>query len=259
MGISSADPVPPVCFADNIIRLARLLCDVFVTGDLDDDALRANVLGVAIEKHQTSPSMYPPRGEIARWAMRAWGPHLRHDSTPVSYQIRVIAALVHIMGIINFHRKRATLLNELLHLFVPRLVQARLVGASEWGLHPNAAQSLVRQTSGDDGLVDLMTSLIKVYGVGNPLDDMAAYGWPTLRAHILKECIAFCEALPHPSGVAYFTSLLFNADADSIEKDEKIRLAGNLPRIVGASRKMGKVVEADYWNPFVVKNIKIIK
>lgn len=259
MGFPSVDPIPPVCFADHIVRLAKLLCDVFVTGDLDDDVLRASVLGIPVEANQTTPSMYPPRGEIARWAMRAWGPHLIHESVPISYRIRIIAALAHIMGVINFHRKRATLLNELLHLFVPQLVQARVVGASEWGLHPNAAENLVHLSSEDDGLVDLMDSLIQVYGTGVPLDDTPAYGWPSLRAHILKECIAFCEALPHPAGIAHFTSLLFTAAADSIVKDEQIRLAGNLPRVAGSSRKRGKLVEADYWDSFVVQNIEILK
>lgn len=259
MVFPSVDPVPPVCFADNIIRLARLLCDVFVTGDLDYDVLQANVLGMPVEKRQATSNMYPPRGEIARWAMRAWGSHLLHDSVPISYRIRIISALVHIMGTINFHRKRATLLNELLHLFVPQLVHARVIGASEWGLHPNAAQSLVIQSSEDDGLVDLMESLIKVYGAGVPIDDKPPYGWPALRAHILKECIAFCEALPHPAGVAHFTSLLLTAAADSIDKDEQIRLAGNLPRVAGTSKKRDRIVEADYWDLFVVQNIEIHK
>jgi trafficking protein particle complex subunit 9 len=258
MAPSSVDPVPPVCFPDNIIRLAGLLCDVYTTGDLDDVVLQANVLGIPVDSRQSTPSMYPPRGEIARWAMRAWGPHLTHDSIPVSHRIRIIAALVHIMGKIGFLRKRATLLNEMLHLFIPQLVQARLVGASESGLHPNAAQSCVHQTT-DDGLVSLMDSLIKVYGVGVPLDDRQTSGWPSLRAHILRECIAFCDALPHPGGVAHFTSLLFMVAADGIEKDEQIRLAGNLPRIVGTSKKRGNMVEADYWDMFVVQNVEIFK
>lgn len=253
------DPVPPICFPDNIIRLARLLCDVYATGDLDDPVLQANVLGVPVDSRQSTPSMYPPRGEIARWAMRAWGPHLSHDSVPMSYRIQIIAALAHIMGTIGFLRKRAMLLNEMLHLVIPQLVQARVVGASESGLHPNAAQSLLHQTADDDGLVSLMDSFIKVYGVGVPLDNRQTSGWPSLRTHILRECIDFCDALPHPAGMARFTSLLFTVAADGIEKDEQIRLAGNLPRIVGASKRSSKMIEVDYWDMFVVQNIEILK
>jgi trafficking protein particle complex subunit 9 len=259
MGPSSVDPIPPVCFPDNIIRLARLLCDVYATGDLDDVVLQANVLGIPVDSRQSTPSMYPPRGEIARWAMRAWGPHLTHDSMPMSHRIRIIAALVHIMGTIGFRRKRATLLNEMLHLFIPQLVQARVIGASESGLHPHAAQSFVHQTTDDDGLVSLMDSLIKVYGVSVPLDDRQTLGWPSLRTHILRECIAFCDALPHPAGIAHFTSLLFTVASDGVGKDEQIRLAGNLARITGESKKRGKTVEADYWDMFVVQNIEILK
>ena len=203
--------------------------------------------------------MYPPRGEIARWAMRAWGSHLGHETVPLSHQIRVISTLVNIMGAIGFHRKRSALLSDLLHLFVPQLVQARVVGASEWGLHPNAAQTYVSHNPTDDGLVELMNSLVGVYGVQPAQDDRGTFGWPSLRAHILKECIAFCEALPHPAGVAHFTSLLFSIAPDGLEKDEQIRLASNLPRIAANSRRRGTAIEADYWDEYVVQDIEVAK
>ena len=191
--------------------------------------------------------------------MRAWGPHLDTESLPTTLRIRILAALVHIMGTIGFRRRRAALLNELLHLFIPALVQARVVGASEFGLHPNAAQPLVSPISEDDTLVHLMDSLIQVYGINPASDDRPAYGWGELRTHILKEAISFCEALPHLAGTAHFTSLLFSLAGEGIEKDEQIRLAGNLPRVVGATRKQGQVVEAEYWDLFVVQNIEIMK
>lgn len=221
--------------------------------------LRANVLGVSIIRKSSSANMYPPRGEIARWAMRAWGSHLGHETVPLSHQIRVISTLVNIMGTIGFHRKRSALLSELLHLFIPQLVQARVVGASEWGLHPNAAQTYVSHNPTDDGLVKLMNSLVTVYGVQPAQDDRGISGWPSLRAHILKECIAFCEALPHPAGVAHFTSLLFSIAPDELEKDEQIRLASGLPRIAAASRRRGTAIEADYWDEFLVQDIEVAK
>ena len=259
MAPSSPEPVPPICFSDNILRLARLLCDVYATGELDSAALRANVLGIPVERNPGAYCMYPPRGEVARWAMRAWGPHLQIETIPTTLRIRILAALVHIMGTIGFRRRRAALLNQLLHLFIPQLVQARVVGASEYGLHPNAAQPLVSPDSDDDTLVELMDSLTRVYGVDIPNDDRVAYGWADLKSHILKEAISFCEALPHAGGVAHFTSLLFALTGDKIDKDEQIRLAGNLPRIVGTTRKRGQVVEAEYWDLFVVQKIEIIK
>jgi trafficking protein particle complex subunit 9 len=259
LGSSSVDPLPLVCFPDHIIRLATLLCDVFAKGVLDHVVLKANVLGVPIVHKSSNANMYPPRGEIARWAMRAWGSHLEHESVPISHHIRVVSALVNIMGIIGFHRKRSALLSALLHLFIPQLVQARVIGASEWGLHPNAAQSYVGHNTADDGLVQLMSSLAKVYGVQAARDDRGTFGWPSLRTHILKECIAFCEALPHPAGVAHFTSLLFSVAPDGLEKDEQIRLASSLPRIVANSRRRGDLIEADYWDEFVVQDIQIIE
>ena len=257
--IFSSEPVPPICFSDNIVRFARLLCDVYATGSLGEETLQANVFGTPVTPSPTLRNAYPPRGEIARWAIRAWGPHLEHDSVPLTYRIRVIAALSHIMGIIGFYRRRAGLLSELLRIAVPQLVHARVLGAAEWGLHPNAAQNLVQPGTDDDGLVELMKSFVQIYGAVVPDDDRPMSGWGTLRAEVLKSCIAFCEALAHPAGVLYFTSLLFNVARDTVEKDEQIRLAGNLPRLVVAARKKGVTLEADYWDPFVVQTIEVLK
>jgi trafficking protein particle complex subunit 9 len=259
MAATSADPVPPICYSDHIVRFAQLLCDVYVTGGLDEVALQANVLGIRAKQTKTTAIIYPPRGEIARWAMKAWGPHIVHVSVPKSYRIHIVAALICVMSMIGFRRKRAALLTELLHLFVPELVQARVVGASESGLHPNVAQGLVQQIKDDDGLIDLMESLVKVYGSDVGLDEKSIDGWPSLRVHVLKECIAFCEALPHPAGVARFTSLLFTLVGDRISKEEQIHFAANLTHAIGTSKKRGRIIEADYWDAFVVENVEIIK
>ena len=256
---SSVEPVPPICFSESIIRLAKLLCDVYSTGGLDDEALRANVLGIPVDRSESANSMYPPRGQIARWAMRAYGPHLDHENISVAHKIGIIAGLVQVMGIIGFRRRRAVLLNELLRLCVPHLIQARVLGAAERGLHPNAAIDLVQLVSDDHGLVRLMDSLTEVYGAIIPKDDKSTFGWPVLRAEVLKACIAVCEALPHPAGVARFTSLLFCVSGNIIEKDEQIRLAGNMPRAVATGRKKDLTVEADYWDPFLIENIEVIR
>ena len=258
-GYLSAEPVPVICYTDNIIRVAKLLCDVYITGGLDDAALRASAFGGIVEQRRSMSSKYPPRGEIARWAMKAWGASPEHDTIPVSHRIRIIAALMQIMATIGFHRRRAALLSELLHILIPQLVQARVVGASEWGLHPNIAQGVLHDGTGlDDGLVDLMESLAKIYGANVRSDDKPVYGWPSLRAYVLRECIEFCEALSHRAGVAHFTSLLFTVAGDQIDKDEQVRLAGNLPRIAGSSRKKGVLIETDYWDMFLVQNIEIV-
>jgi hypothetical protein len=254
---SSLEPAPPICFSDNIIRLARLLCDVYATGGLNESALQASALGIPVEKAIATQNMYPPRGEIARWAMRACGDHLDQNSIPMSHRIQVISALVKIMGTIGFHRRRAILLNQLLHLLAPQLVQARVVGAAERGFHPNAALGLFQTGIDDHGLLDLMESLTEAYGAVVPVDDQPAFGWATLKADVLKDCIAVCEALPLPIGIAHFTSLLFNVAGDNIGKDEQIRLAGNLPRAVATGKKRNLTVEADYWDQNVVQSIEI--
>jgi hypothetical protein len=161
------------------------------------------------------------------------------------------------MGTIGFHRRRAILLNQLLHLLAPQLVQARVVGAAERGFHPNAALGIAQPVSDDQGLISLMESLTIAYGAIIPLDDQPTFGWAALRADVLRDCIAVCEALPHPGGIVHFTSLLFTVAGDELEKEEQIRLAGNLPRAVATGKKRNMTIEAEYWDENVVQMIEI--
>jgi hypothetical protein len=256
---SSAEQAPAICLSDSVLRLAKFLCDVYTTGGLDPQVLAANALGNTLRKPSSNiRGTHPPRGEIARWAMRAWGPHLDHESIPISHKIKVAAALVQVMGIIGFHRKRGVMFSELLQLSTPQLVQARVVGAAEWGLHPNAAIGLISHIA-DNNLMSLLESVVDVYGIRVPIDDKAPFGWPILRVDSLRKCISFCEALPHPMGVVHFTSLLFALSGDNLPKDEEIRLAGNLPRAVVTGRKRGLNVEANYWDMFVLQAMEVIR
>jgi hypothetical protein len=104
-----------------------------------------------------------------------------------------------------------------------------------------------------------MQTLAQAYGAIVPVDDQPTSGWATLRADVVKDCIAICEALPLPSGIAHFTSLLFTVAGDTLDKDEQIRLAGNLPKAVASGKKRNTTVEADYWDRNVVQGIEILR
>jgi len=253
----SVEPAPQICFSDHVLRLARLLTDVHKTGSLDELVLRSHVLGEPLRCENSTQNAYPPRGEIARWAMKAVSPFFDNEGVlPVSYRIKVIATLAQIMGGIGFRRKRAMLLHKLLQIMVPKLVQARLVGASEWGMHPSAALGLVPQT-GDSDVTALMRSVITVYGAIAASDNRTEPGWLTLKAEVIRQSITVCEALPHPAGVIHFTSLLLSISGLSVDKEEEIRLAGNLPRFTSTGKKDGLLFEADYWDPFVLQDINL--
>jgi len=230
-----------------------------VVGGLDDVVLRANVTGNAIPRRVPQGSMYPSRGEIARWTMRAWN-FFVHDqrNTPINYKIQFVISLTRVMEAIGFRRRWALLLNELLHLLIPLVVQARVVGASEWGMHPSAALELSQQVFDDHGFFQLMKHLISIYGTGVTFGDKLDFGWPALRVEILHQCLSLCESLPHPAGVVHFTSLLLSLVENDCSKDKQMHLAGNLPRAIATGRRKGLKVEVDYWDPFTIQNIELL-
>lgn len=255
----SIESAPPVCFSDHIVRLAKLFSDIYAIGDLDGLVLRANIFGEKPVCKNSADRRYPPRGEIARWAMRAFTPYFEDEGVlPFSYRLNVIVTLSQVMGSIGFPRKRAILLYELFRLMVPKLIQARVLGAAEWGMHPSAALNLASQGYGDCNIPDLMKSIIAVFGANfSTLNEGTECGWLELKAEVIRQCLTVCEALPHPAGLARFTSLLLSIPGTFIEKEEQIRLAGNLPRATSRARKKGLLVEAEYWDPFVVQKIEL--
>jgi trafficking protein particle complex subunit 9 len=256
----SIESTPPICLSDHVIRLSTLLSDVYISGDLDALAIRANVLGGNLGSVGGSRCPYPPRGEIARWAIKAISPYLSDGNVlPVFYKLDAFATLAQIMGKLGFPRKRAMLVYELLRLMTPILVQARVNNAAEWGIHPSAvALNVANQSSGDDDVSDLMASFIAAFGTCYPkFDNRNEGGWPELKAESARQCLTICEALSQPAGVAYFTSLLLGIPEMSIEKEEQIRLASNLPRATSSARKRGLVIEAEYWDPFVLHEVEL--
>jgi Transport protein Trs120 or TRAPPC9, TRAPP II complex subunit len=177
---------------------------------------------------------------------------------PIEYKIHLVISLAQVMEAIGFRRRWALLLNELLHLLIPLVVQARVVGASEWGMHPSAALELSEQIFDDDGLVQLMKRLTSIYGASSTTAYRVDSGWPVLRTDILSQCLGLCESLPHPAGVVHFTSLLLSVVDSYHSKDAQMHLAGNLPRAIATGRRKGINVEVDYWDHFAIQDIELL-
>lgn len=255
---NTGESLPQYPFAETVIRFSKLLSAVHLAGGvLDDDALRFLVTGTPVTKRANTLiprlNINPTRAEIAKLVFRAFPP-------PYSEQLSVIdrAALLggiaSVLGSLGYNRKKGMVIRELVSVLVPGLVQARIAGAAEMGVHPAAGLASLNPMpdnangagaldlgEGDieSGVDSILNMLGRTYGVvpykiyGSQTDEiddsdeavitritqsaaMRLFGGQDLKINILRSCISFSEALPDFHGVIKFTADLLRTAGSGI-------------------------------------------
>ncbi|KAK6597385.1 Transport protein particle subunit [Botrytis cinerea] len=151
----------------------------------------------------------------------------------------------------GYNRKKAMVIRELVSVLIPALVQARLRGAAEMGVHPAAglaALSANGNTNGagalelgegdmENGVDSFLSLLGQTYGVVackataedafddsdeatilRILDDSSirSFGSQALKMEVLRSCINLSEALPDFQGVLKFTADLLRTAGSGV-------------------------------------------
>lgn len=268
------DCVPPFVLAESSLRIAKLLSAVHIACGLNKIALEHVVVGKAITSEGQSRAAYPPRAEIAAWAMRAYqGPV---DSLSLADKLHIFSGLVSILGLIGFHRRRAFFLREITTALIPALVQARVAGAAGMGIHPAASLAMSENTTfsrevmqktrqSASSLNSLLVSLSLAYGIPNTnsSSDMercivSGYGWPELQSDILSNCIAISEAIPDLEAVLQYSTRTLEMMSAMMGRDEQVKMVSNIPRIISAGKRLGlSALEVEYWDQYLLRDIAI--
>jgi S-adenosylmethionine:tRNA-ribosyltransferase-isomerase (queuine synthetase) len=85
------------------------------------------------------------------------------------------------------------------------------------------------------------------------------FGWPALQIDILRECIVISEAIQDHASMLYYTTVLLKNLYQYISKDEQIRLASSIQRIVNISKRSGQSENnVNYWGFNIVRSIEPI-
>ncbi|CAO3597656.1 unnamed protein product [Absidia cylindrospora] len=219
-----------------------------------------------------------PKYEISEWVMRMWSTKL--DQLPLLDQINFMTQMSTILSTIGYYRKAAWSMHESIHCMLPLLIQSRatLSNSRDYGS---------KATDTDNhGILQILKRICEVYGIGehNVLDggalnamhqhdhDASAIqtgshfkentniGWATLQIDVLRQCIAIAEALPDYGSMLYYTTVLLKNLYQYIPKDEQIRLASSIQRIVSMGKRSGHVESnVNYWGVNIVTNIEAVQ
>ncbi|KAE8450136.1 hypothetical protein EG329_006917 [Mollisiaceae sp. DMI_Dod_QoI] len=252
---NTGESLPPFPFSESVIRFSKLLSAVHLAGGtIDDDVLQLLVLGVPFKKlpNLDTPrlNIQPTRTDIVTVLSRAFPTHFSTDSLSVVDRTIILSGIASVLGSLGFYRKKAMVIRDLVSVLIPGLVQARIKGAAEMGVHPAAGLAALNSVNGSSngaGALDLgegdietgvdsfLGSLGKIYGVvasttsdtaedsneaaiARILNDASirSFGGQNLKMNVLRSCINISEALPDFHGVLRFTADLLRTAGSGV-------------------------------------------
>lgn len=254
---NTGESLPQYPFSESVIRFAKLLSAVHLAGgSLTQDALRFLVLGTPFTDR---PNLIPPRlnisptrGDIVTVLFRAF-PRGNSDSISVVDRTITLSGIASVLGSLGYNRKKAMVVRELVNTLLPGLVQARIKGAAEMGVHPAAGLVALGAAHGkshgaaaldlgegdvEAGIDTFLSLLGQTYGVvsvSSTGQDVAkddsndaitarimsnacirSFGGHQMKMDVLRACINISEALPDFHGVMKFTADLLRTAGSGV-------------------------------------------
>ncbi|KAH0615057.1 uncharacterized protein H6S33_000693 [Morchella sextelata] len=172
--IIPAESIPQICFSETVIRFCKFRASCYLASGLNDESLAHIVLNTPIPTTKMWKAV-PIRSEIATTVMRAY-PFPVENMTALD-ATRVLSGIASVLGAIGARRRKALVTRELVKILIPGLIQARVVGAAEVGVHPAAGLSAISggalggspldlgEGDAESGIMELLEDLCRAYGV----------------------------------------------------------------------------------------------
>ncbi|TVY27067.1 Transport protein particle subunit [Lachnellula hyalina] len=257
---NTGEALPQFPFSESVVRFSKLLSVIHLAGgELDDDVLQLLVVSTPFKKRPNvvSPrvSIRPTRTEIVATLFRAFpSKELPEYLLSVVDRTIVLSGIASTLGLLGYYRKKAMVMRELVKVLIPGLVQARIKGAAEMGVHPAAGLAALNSINGsthgagaldlgegdvENGVDSFLGLLGQTYGVVSSVDNfgetelhddsneaaiarivknatLRAFGGQGLKMDVLRSCINFSEALPDFHGVLRFTADLLRTAGSGV-------------------------------------------
>lgn len=256
---NTGEALPQFPFSESVIRFAKLLTAVHLAGGtVNDDVLQLLVMGTPYKTpaNLKTPrlNIHPTRTEIVTSLMRAFPTSSSPESLSIVDRTIVLSGIASVLGSLGYQRKKAMVIRELVAVIIPGLVQARIKGAADMGVHPAAGLAALTSVNGNangagaldlgegdvEAGVDTFLGLLgQIYGVVTSktsrsdeglVDDsdeaaierilhnanVRSFGGQNLKMDVLRSCINISEALPDFHGVLRFTTDLLRTAGSGV-------------------------------------------
>jgi len=294
-GTVSGEQAPPLVIYETTLRVSKLLVVAYQCHGLTSGAVAHIVTGEPLPPDLGVPSLKNmSRADIAAVVMSAYP--TSSETIGILDSTRILGAIASVLDVLEFKRRKALITRELVRGLIPGLIQARVVGAAEVGLHPAASGSLgaipfpQNKSEEDDDDAEyvrtdnLLEDLCNAYGINLPLnasqkalsdwhdeiktmisdtEDLKRFGWMSLKVGVLRSCVLFSEALSDYEGILRYTTKLLEVAGQDLSKAEQGKLAESFTRTVGGARRLGMEEGgqglAEYWDNYVIQDIGLLQ
>ncbi|RCI06824.1 hypothetical protein CU098_013039 [Rhizopus stolonifer] len=262
VGTTTNIPMPGLVFAESCLKLSRFLVLVFLNNGWSDTVLakivHADMSDLRLQRKDKFLTMSDlvkckdsgiTRYSIATYVTKIWKVDI--DELSMMDQVNIMTHMSTVLSVIGYHRKSAWFMYETLNRMIPLLIQGRAAVASsvnKSNVHDGGALKIL-QDKVDEGYQNQQTKKVNTLG----------FGWPALQIDILRECIVISEAIQDHASMLYYTTVLLKNLYQYISKDEQIRLASSIQRIVNISKRSGQLDNnVNYWGFNIVRSIEPI-
>ncbi|KAI9255681.1 TRAPP II complex [Phascolomyces articulosus] len=268
---TSSIPMPSLIYAETAIKMARFLLTIYANGGWSDKVLNLLIQGRLTEDSSSDALIGPgrfmqiediikhkesgiPRHEVSEWVTKAWTTRL--DDLSLVDQINIMTHMSSVLNAIGYHRKSAWLMYESVNRMLPLLIQSRAtLASSQRNVHDGGALGALQGQDDEPNKQKDVEDGVR----GAVAKEQLRFGWPMLQIDILRQCIAIAEALPDYGAVLYYTTVLLKNLYQYISKDEQIRLATSIQRIVAMGKRVGQVESnVNYWGVNIVSGIEAL-
>ena len=165
------ESIPNISFCETILRHAKALTSQYLANGVAKHAI-AHIVSCTSIPHKGPKKNIPSRIDISEVAMQAYPQPV--EIMTVLEATKVLSGIASIHGAIGMKRRKAFVTRELLKILIPGLIQARVVGAAEMGIHPAAGLSALSGGSGspldlgegdvESGIMEMLEELCRAYG-----------------------------------------------------------------------------------------------
>ena len=277
--------LPRICTSASAVRTARLLLMLQQNDALSQASLDKFFRQPPSQEHHSLSSSFGrqiSRQTIINILFQAHP--TADDELAVADRVAILAGIASMCASMRLPRKKAAVMRELILNLTSGLEQAKKRGAAEIGIHPAAislatigSDTMSAAAKSSEGLQQMLSEVAAAYGVpstdpsvwGADRTLATSFGGNAMKAAVLTELSAFCEASSDLNGILKLSSTAlrmsgphgaanFEAthNAASLPRREQVRLTSAIGRTVGISRHLQlSEAEATYWDPYIIRGI----
>ncbi|CAD6501654.1 BgTH12-01904, partial [Blumeria graminis f. sp. triticale] len=262
---NTGESLPQFSYSESVIRFSKILTAIYLNGGLlNNDILQQAVLGTpsgtTLNVMTPRLNIRPARSEIATLLFRAF-PTASSDNFSVVDRSIILSGIAAVLSSLGYRRKKALVIRELVSYLIHGLIQVRIKGAAEMGVHPAAslaALSSIQRKNSTEGFLDLngddlevgvdaflgllgqsygVVSFLASYEPNGQIDDsneaiisrilqnssVRSYGNYKMKMDVLRSCLNISEALPDFRGILKFTADLLRTAGSGVAPGPRCR------------------------------------